>query len=424
MMAEPIQGDPSLSESSTLSPKKDAADALTLFKNGDYEGALKLWREAAKNNPEMPPPQTIMAQLFLSAQKLQDAKHALDQAIVDVPNDPESYVLLANLALLKQDIGNAESLLQKAEDLMSKFQASANRKSTIQKQIFHNHSMVAEARKDWAGSQKALEELLKLDPNNPSTSSRIAFCMFQQKDIEGALKILRDAAKANPKMPAPESVLGQFYQQAGDLENMKKWMDAAIKASPKNLATRIAAGYAALTLGQLDKVREHAVAAAQIDPKSYDSLLLRGMVAVFQKDFMAAELFFETALRQSPNNMAITNNLALVLIEQDSKPKQQRALEFAEANVKKNPQSSSFASTYGWVLYKLGRLEDAEKALQAAAASGPVSVDTAYYTARLMVDQGRKEDARKVLETALKNKTGLAMYRQEANELLETLQNK
>jgi hypothetical protein len=41
-----------------------------------------------------------------------------------------------------------------------------------------------------------------------------------------------------------------------------------------------------------------------------------------------------------------------------------------------------------------------------------------------MVDQGRKEDARKVLETALKNKTGLAMYRQEANELLETLQNK
>jgi hypothetical protein len=69
-------------------------------------------------------------------------------------------------------------------------------------------------------------------------------------------------------------------------------------------------------------------------------------------------------------------------------------------------------------------LEDAEKAFQTAAASGPMSVDTAYYTARLMVDQGRKEDARKVLETALKNKTGLAMYRQEANELLETLQNK
>ena len=95
-------------------------------------------------------------------------------------------------------------------------------------------------------------------------------------------------------------------------------------------------------------------------------------------------------------------------------------MEYAEANAKQYPDSAEAASTYGLVLYRLGRLDDAEKALRAAVLLEDPSVDTAYFAACVAVDRGRKAQARKLLENALK-RTGLSMFRQEAEELLEQL---
>jgi tetratricopeptide (TPR) repeat protein len=347
----------------------------------------------------------------------------LEQAGVDAPYDPESYAILAGIELNRADLSKAESLLEKAKELMSKGQLSDRRKPGLQRQIDFGFATLAEVRKDWPSAQKVWEEILKINPKDTIATTRLAHCLFRQKDVDGALKVLREAAKSNPKMVAPEALIAQIYQQDGDVENMDKWMDAAVKANPKNVATRIAAGYAALTQGRLDDVRAHAVAAAQIDPKSYDSVVLRGLVSVFQKDFMAAELFFETALQQLPNSFPISNNLALALAEQDGKGKKERALEIAETNIKKYPRSPNAASTYGWVLYRLGRVDDAEKALRNAV-NGSISVDTAYYVARVMVDQGHKDEAIKILQSVSNDKTSLSMYRQEAKELLESLKKK
>ena len=170
-----------------------------------------------------------------------------------------------------------------------------------------------------------------------------------------------------------------------------------------------------------DDVRKHAIAAANIDSKNYDAKMLRGLASVCQKDFVASELFFDSALEQSPNNFIASNNLALSLIEQDDQAKFKRATDLAEANVNKFPDSSSAWSTYGWVLYKLGRLEEADKALKKAASKGPVSIDTAYYIARLKVDQDHKDEALKTLEEAFGRNQGISMYRDEATELLDSL---
>jgi Tfp pilus assembly protein PilF len=148
--------------------------------------------------------------------------------------------------------------------------------------------------------------------------------------------------------------------------------------------------------------------------------ILRGVVAIFQKDYTTAERYFELARLQSPRNFAAGNDLALALIEQDDKTKQLRALEYAESNVKLYQRNAEAASTYGWVLYRLGRFDEAEKWLQAAVSSGQVSPDTAYYYARLLKERGRDAPAKQWLEGALKSTAPFAM-RQEATALLEKL---
>ena len=82
--------------------------------------------------------------------------------------------------------------------------------------------------------------------------------------------------------------------------------------------------------------------------------------------------------------------------------------------------SADAAVTYGWVLYKLGRLDDAEKALRGASSIVNSDVDAAYVAARVAIDRGRKAEAKKMLENTLKG-TKPFVFRQDAEELLEQL---
>jgi len=66
---------------------------------------------------------------------------------------------------------------------------------------------VAEARGDWAGAQKVLEEWLKAGYENVGTMQRLAYGLLQQKNVDGALAKLREAVKIDANHGPPETIL-------------------------------------------------------------------------------------------------------------------------------------------------------------------------------------------------------------------------
>ena len=73
----------------------------------------------------------------------------------------------------------------------------------------------------------------------------------------------------------------------------------------------------------------------------------------------------------------------------------QRALDYAEANARqygKSNQAADALSTYGWVLYRLGRLDDAEKVLQNAGylTQGAANGDAALQAYRDAFSRGQR----------------------------------
>jgi tetratricopeptide (TPR) repeat protein len=419
--AEPILGEDSLAlPANPQSQKQELTDALSLFKAHDYAGSLKAWKEAVQKNPDMPPAQVIMAGLYVQTGMLSEAKAALEQAAIDAPNDPESYLLLADLAMRDNNLDKAEPLHQKASELLTTFNKNSPRRDTLVSQNYRGMAAIAEIRKDWAAAAKVYESWLKVAPKNVAAWRRMAFCLFQQRNADGALDKLRDAAKINKGGAAPEVFLAQFYEASGDRKSAQKWMAAALAAAPKDATTRLAVGQWALETGQLEEAQKHAMAAVRLAPKSVEAKLLRGVTALYQKDFAAAESIFDSAVKQSPQNVVATNNLALALAGQDEESKSKRALEYAEANAKKYPTIPEIASTYGLVLCKLGRIDDAETALRTAAPIALLDVDTAYAVSLVSIQRGRKKEAKHMLETALKQ-TKPFMFRQEAEDLLKEL---
>jgi len=420
LQAEPIPaGDIPEPTGTTDQQIPEVVDAVTAFKDRDFDGALKLLKEAVKKHADLPPAQVIMAQLFSQVRQAAGMRSSLERAVIDAPDDPEAYVILGDFALRGRRVTEADLLYAKAAALTKGFTGSAKRKKILEPRIYGGLAAVAEARQDWSTAQKYLNDWLKIDPKSAVAMQRLGRALFQQKKANEAYEQLKAAAAADPEnVLTPAARLAQFYEQAGDHEAAKKWMTYALQSAPKKLRTRLVAAQWALETDQLKEAQTQAAAAMQIDPKSLEAKVLRGVIALFQKDYQAAESYFEAAHLQSPGNFAASNNLALALVEQNDESKKRRALEYAQSNARQYPRVVEAGSTYGWVLYKLDRLDEAERVLRQTATSGNLSADTAYYIAQVSADRGRKEEAKQLLESALKSKRPFSK-REEAQALLK-----
>ena len=241
-----------------------------------------------------------------------------------------------------------------------------------------------------------------------------------QGDAQAGLKHLKAAQEANPDVLAPPIQMALLYTECDDLHNAKAWMEYAFMVVPFDLKTWLLAAQWSIETGQLDLAKYLAGKALNIDRKSVEALVMRGVVALYRRDFQAAERYFGTAHVQSPNNFAPINNLALALCEQNNQNKKRRALLYAQFNARTHPESAEALSTLGWVYYHLGRVDDAERALRKSTARGRFSADTAYYLARVCADRGKNDEAKRFLEAALKPKRFFCS-KQEAEALLKKL---
>jgi tetratricopeptide (TPR) repeat protein len=395
-------------------------DAFARFRDQDLEGTMKYLEAAVKKNPELPPVHVLLARFYEAAQSPQGVIISLETAVQKNPDDPEAYILLAQMALRDRRVTEAELLLMKANAVLAKFDKNPKKKETLAPVVAGGLAQVYQSREDWATARKYLESWLKMDAKNGQAIQRLAYVLFQQKDPQGALNKLKEAKSVDAEAMTPEATLAVFYQQFGDKENAKKWMDQALTQAPKDLRTQLVAAQLALENGQFEDAQNRATDALRIDMNSLDAKNIRGLVALFKKDYKNAEAYFEAAVLKSPSNFSASNNLALALVEQKDETKKRRALEYARDNVQKNQKSVEAASTYGWVLYKLGQTAEADKVLQAAIATRNFMPDTAYYAAVVASEQGRKEEAKQLLKAALKSTSPFTM-KQEATSLLEQL---
>jgi tetratricopeptide (TPR) repeat protein len=396
-------------------------EAAKIFRSGDYDGALKSLQAAAKKYPDLAPPHVIMAGLFAASNQGAMVRGALEQAVISSPSDPEAYQLLGETAMRSREVTDAGLLFEKVLAITSAVKDASPRIVSLKRRALGGLARVAEARQDWAAAQTHLEALLAEEPKNAVALQQLGRMLFMQKKEDLAVDKLREAAKANEGLLSAEVTLAQLYQQSGDVKNAGKWMLEAIKASPRDPKTRLAAAQWSYEIGKLDQAEEQAKAAVQLDPESLNCQLIRGLVALVRKDFKTAQEFYEKAHLQSPSNFEATNNLALALAGQEEETKRRLAMEYAQINARVYPDQAEALSTLGWAYYRLGRLDEAEANLRKASSFARPTPDALYFLARILVERGRKEDAKMILQSPAMKSPAPYLMRKEAETLLEEL---
>jgi tetratricopeptide (TPR) repeat protein len=397
-------------------------EAAKIFRSGDYDGAMRALQAATKKSTDMAPPEVILAGWFFSANQAAMAREASQRAIATVPNDPEPYQILGEIAIRNREVAEAALLFEKALSLTAAAKEPNPRLTAIKRRALLGRASIAQSRQDWAGAQTQLEALLADDPKNSAALQVLGQVLFMQKKEDLALEKLRESAKLNDTLLGAEATLAQLYHQAGDEKNAGKWMLEAIKAGPRDAKTRIAAAHWSYDISKLDQAEEQAKAAVQLDPESLDAQLIRGAVALMRKDFKTAQEFYEKAHLRAPSNLMATNNLALALASQDEESKKRLGLEYAQINARLYPDQAEPLSTFGWALYRLGRSDEAMAALNKAASLPRATPDTIYFFARVLADRGRRDDAKLILQQSPVMKSPAPyLMRKEAEMLLEEL---
>jgi Flp pilus assembly protein TadD len=130
----------------------------------------------------------------------------------------------------------------------------------------------------------------------------------------------------------------------------------------------------------------------------------------------AAKRMYEQVLKVDNDDAASLNNLANILLrEGDGK-----ALDYAERAYKLAPKDGAIQDTLGWVLVQRGQTDKGLRHLQEARLRAPENLEIRYHLAAALSQAGRREEAKRELEPAIKG-LGQSAEASEARKLWNEL---
>jgi tetratricopeptide (TPR) repeat protein len=397
--------------------------AIQRFKNNDGEGCREYLDLAKQKYPKLPPVDVLFARLHYAAGNIDAGRFWLESAATKDPNDPEAYLLLADLSFSEGRTAEAGALFEKAQALSAKFNDNAKRKRNFDIRVLAGSSAVQERRQSWAEAGELLKKWIALDPDSAPAHQRYGVVLFRLKNLAEAFNQFSQARKLNPDANNPNVMLGQLHAMAGEKDAAKAAFEKAYAEEPGNEGTARSYAEWLVQEGDLTKAQSVSAALRKKSPESINALLLDGLVAKMRGDRKAAEEALTKAIGVDPANAGATNLLALLLIESTADSDREKALRYAQINAERFANSAQAQVTLAWVLYQLGRNAEGDAALGRGAQAGQLSADSAYLVARILVQKGRKDQARGALEAMLKQiGAGTFMYRKEAEALLKELQ--
>jgi tetratricopeptide (TPR) repeat protein len=208
-----------------------------------------------------------------------------------------------------------------------------------------------------------LREIHRLDPADLDAAQWLARLYQMQQEPGKAADVLRTALGRDPENPAILRQLAQALMEAGKADEALALLEKATESSPQPA-----------------------------------TLVLLGDAAMQVRDYERAVKAFERAIQPNPRDTETRRKLARALIHQN---RAEEALEQYRKLIEIEPEEADHYLRAAQLLRQLRRLDQAEEFLLRARQRAPGNLEVLYSEAVLYEDQGRFEDAIRVLSSAV-----------------------
>ena len=319
---------------------------------------------------------TAYLQMGKTAQSRADLTAVRDMA----PNDPPSYINLANVALAEKKTDEAIALYERALAIDSVNFNALN--GLVQIYNSQNRLDLAQSRVDQAISQQ---------PNNASLHYLKGEVFDIGKDAQLAESEFRRALEIDPNYMPAYSALGTLFTYTNQQERAIAEYRKILDRNPDNAGAYVLIGMLEDSRGNTDAAIENYRKAVSLDQNS--------------------EAWAVAA-----------NNLAWIYAAHN-KGNLDEAQALAQSVVQKYPDVPGFVDTLGWVYYKKGLHGPAVEQLQKVVAKVSESASYHFHLGMALAGKGDKAGARRELEQALRLGEKQPSFREaeEARNTLKTL---
>jgi tetratricopeptide (TPR) repeat protein len=252
---------------------------------------------------------------------------------------------------------------------------------------------------NFPGARTALEEALKINPEDLRALGALKQSYEAQKQAPMALQKVKEYASRQPKSAPVQEFMGLILVAHGDREQARTAFTAAKTANPQFVRADLSLVQLDTTEGKLDDARSRLNALLAANGGNTIARLWLGNIEEMKGNHNAALEQFRRVAEADPGNAQNLNNLAYLLADYAKQPGE--ALKYAEKAVELAPDRPAYCDTLGWALYGKGLYTPAIQYLERANAN-PGDVVWKYHLAMAYAKAGNIARGRTTLEAALK----------------------
>ncbi|MFN3821012.1 MAG: tetratricopeptide repeat protein [bacterium] len=268
--------------------------------------------------------------------------------------------------------------------------------------LFYIHMGWAEVRKEnYERAEAYFRNALSLDSLNDKLYFFIANFQIIRQKVDQALPLLEKAIQINREDVTYWKTWIEGFGILSQWERLDSAAAVALQIFPNEPSLWYWRGRAYEDRGELDKASACYDSALARDSTFIDAYIRKAYIFHNEKDWEKAMRYYEQSLAIEPDNPVLLNNYAYMLAE--SVQDLNRALDMIEKALKAQPENASFWDTRAWVLYRLGRYEEALEDIKRALKNKSEENGEIYeHLGHIYEALGDKDGARKAFERALK----------------------
>ena len=377
-----------------------------LEKLGRKQDLLAQLRKLHQNDPKNPYLALFLGRRLVEAKRWAEATEPLQQVSqADLKANPDHAPLVAealrllvrcaihaeDVPLLAQTLGRAIDVAGELDLVEEELKELLKQKPLVEKLLQHITQQVEQQKAQFGPVVAAA--LVAIQAGKPEVARplfRKAIQMEPEKEAallmnwglallvdhpQQAVEVFRRAVrqKVNPDNQAAFLLyLAMALELSGETEEALKVVDQAIQAAPDNPQIESRRPWILYHAGQYEEARQGYLKLLKKYGDNYESEAVRRVVrtarmilsniAVIQENLPEAERWLEEVLDEFPDDPGALNDLGYLWADQGKHL--HRALEMIRKAVAAEPDNAAYLDSLGWVLYRLGKLEEALRYLE------------------------------------------------------------
>ncbi|MFK8016596.1 MAG: tetratricopeptide repeat protein [Gammaproteobacteria bacterium] len=373
-------------------PTRENAQLLlgkAYIQGGQNALAIEALQNLVEAHPKNADARKDLARLLVRASRWDDVRSVLEEGVRQQPNDLAISRLYIDSLLRAEDWPAAEAQAQRILDM------------DPTKALGHYvKGRVEQASGNYEQSVNSFQVALDIDPESAESLTSMVRSFMALKDNDRAVTYLESFVAANPTLAHGVSLLGEMQARTGDWASAEASNLRALDLQESWLPSYRNLIGVYLRNKELDKATGIVERGLAASPGNSELLLLEANILEQNGDFARAIANYDKILTRNPNLAVAANNyIALVADHQNDADTLAKAKTFSESfDGTDNP---IFQDTVGWMNYRMGNFNEARKLLESAVDRAGQLPQLRYHLGMTYFKLDRLADARRELEAAL-----------------------